>query len=510
MTTTKLPTSEKIADLLEKNFSMMVKGDPSLAGWHKAAKLLNAMDIDGAALQASIACGPGLMADPLKTMLLNAISNMAVANEITGSSIESMWATAADFGYHDLAYNAANEMYEKASSPDDYRLASRYYQIAIDKSQHKGVVASAITNNAAIIRDGNITGKKDWAGAVALYEKAAEMNLVNAMFNAGNVLLWMVEAGDRSQGDRAAAWFERTITFVASGEESLDIGGQRERDHAQKSASLRLALMHVDGYLSKPDLRKAGHLIAPYMSEPYAQWIKTTLDSRKLARSVLEPSPSAGENWASVLRLNGWILEASTPFDYGNFRDLKLSGTTLKFRVEGGDHSVNSSFLYLMVFDFFTHPEIDRNAVAMSIAMDQSEKMGFPIFYAGRKAFFIRHDGKMYSILHVAQATEDGFTPIWAGASTQDLIKTTRKPITERFAQAVDDPENILPRLVNALDEGISLDGSELPNAIWLGVDSVQCFPIHRADEPERMGIRITLSVKDLEAAFANNLKGRR
>lgn len=509
MTTAKLPTSERIAELLEKHFSMKADNDTSLTGWLKAARLLNSMDIEGAALQASLACSPGLMNDPFKTMLLNSISNLAVANKITGSSIESMWATAADFGYHDLAYNAANEIYEKARTPGDYKLASRYYQIAIEKSKHKGVVASAITNSAGIVRDGNITGKKDWAGAVALYEKAAAMNLVNAMFNAGNVLLWMVEAGDKSHGDRAAAWFEKIIAFVDSGAESIDLGGQPERDHARMSSAVRLAQMHLNSSLSNPDLNMAEQLIAPYMSEPYAQWVKKSLDGMRLSKSVASPSSSAGENWKSVLTLNGWVIEDSYPFDYGKLGALKLSGTMLEFRVEDSDQTAESLPLYLMVFDYFTHPEIDTNSAAMSIAMDQSEKMGCAVFYAGAKAFFIRYGEKMYNILHVAQPTKSGIAPIWAGATTLDVLQTLKKSLEARFAEAVDDPSNTIPRLVNALDEGFTLDGSGLPNAIWLGADNVLCFPIHRADEPVRQGISISHTTRDLEVALANNLKNR-
>ena len=496
---TKAPSSVSLAKKLEEMARLEALVDPSIAPWQEVAKLLSDFDIEGAALKASQACGPGLGDNFLQKMILDQISNIAVMNDVKGPGIESMWASAAEFGYHIMAYNAANEIYQNAKSVDDYKLASRYYNIAFEKVKNPKILASAITNYAAIIRDGNITGKKDFLGAIELYEKAADMGLVNAMFNAGNVLLWLVEAGQSVYAERAEKWFLRVINVVESGTESLDLGGDVDRNGALIRAHLRLASMHLHDQLEHASQETFDQIIAKYPGDDYAQWLVKSSHQKRLTHATLVPGANAGENWASVLQINGWTVNSSTPFDF------EESGVTLEIAC---DSDVDKTMI-MMVFDYFNHPELDPESVAAYTALEHSRAMNCPVFYAGTKAYFVNLEDQMYSVLQVAYKGKFGVVPIWAGATACEVFDLLRVPLPSRFISGREDPNNCIPRLINALDEGITLDGTGLPNAIWIGADDVLCFPIHRADEPDRHGLTITHSIQDLEHAFEENLKNR-
>lgn len=497
---TKAPSSVSLAKKLEEMARLEALVDPSIEPWLEAAKLLSGFDIEGAALKASQACGPGLSDNFLQKMILDQISDIAVMNGIKGPGIESMWASAAEFGYYIMAYNAANEIYQNAKSIDDYKLASRYYHIAFEKVKSPRILASAITNYAAIIRDGNITGKKDFLGAIELYEKAAEMGLVNAMFNAGNVLLWLVEAGQTTYAERAEKWFLRIIDVVESGTESVDLGGEEERRGTLRRAHLRLASMHLHDQLKHASRDAFDQIIAKYPGDDYAEWLVKSSHQKRLSHATLVPGANAGENWASVLQLNGWTVKSCKLFKLGN-----ITGHSLEISCD----SAIDGTMFMMVFDHFTHNEIDPDLDAFYIALEHSELNDIPVFFAGTKGFFISVQNEMYSVIHVANNGKEVLVPIWAGATSSEVFDLVFQPPESRFVSGREDPNNCIPRLINALDEGITLDGTGLPNAIWIGADDVLCFPIHRADEPDRHGLTITHSIQDLELAFKENLKNR-
>lgn len=490
--------------MLEELTELEAITQPHAKHWHQAVRLLNAMDIDGAALEASQACGPGLLEDHLADFVLDAISNQAVLNNICGPGIEAMWTRAAEFGRHDLAYNAGNRLMDSAQTPAQYKLAARYYQRAIQNTPNVSVRASAITNYAGIIRDGLITGHKDWLGAVALYEQAAELRLLTAMYNAGNVLLWLVEAGEHHYADRAAEWFRKVIEYVATGQPTVDIGGEALRGDMAMRANLRLASMLVFRFIKGADPEAAIDVVAPYLAiNDYAKWLVKKVYEARLSSSYVQPGHSAAENWAAILQLNGWMLKSSTPFDNGIIGGVQAKGHVLDFQQEEGES------LALVVIDAFTHPQFDALEVLQMLGSGLSTEMNCPIFMAGSKGFFIDVDGQNFSILHAVVADEFSLVPIWPGMTISDILQALADPESARFSDSRTDECNCIPILVNALDEGLHLDGKGIPCAIWLGSENELRFPILRAVEPQRQGLRISLSRNELQSALNQNLASR-
>ena len=490
--------------MLEELTELEASVNPQAQLWHQAVKLLNAMDIDLAALKAAQACGPGLLDDHLADFVLNAISDQAVVNNISGPGIEAMWTRAAEFGRHDLAYNAANKLMDSAQTPSQYKLAARYYQRAIQNTPNVSVKASAITNYACIIRDGLITGHKDWLGAVALYEQAAQLQLLTAMYNAGNVLLWLVEGGEHHYADRAAEWFKKVIEYVATGQPTVDIGGEDLRRDMAMRANLRLASMVVFRFIKGADPEAAIGVVAPYLAtNDYARWLVKKVYEYRLISSYVEPGHSAADNWAAILQLNGWLLKSSTPFDNGIIGGVEAKGHVLEFQQEEGES------LTLVVIDAFTHPQFDALEVLKMLGSGLSTEMNCPIFMAGSKGFFVDVDGQNFSILHAAVADEFSLVPIWPGMSISDVLHALGEPVNRRFSDSRTDECNCIPILVNALDEGLHLDGKGIPCAIWLGSENELRFPILRAVEPQRQGLKISLSRKELQSALNQNLASR-
>ncbi|MBD8089004.1 hypothetical protein IFT48_03345 [Pseudomonas fluorescens] len=483
MTTKKPNLSSQLSKAVENLAEARSSYDPSMVLWHEASQLINAMKIKEAALKAAQACGPDLLEDPMMGMILDDISNLAVTNDISGPEIESMWSTAAEFGRHDLAYNAANEILFRASSVEEYKLADRYFQMAIKGEGPVSLKASAITNATDIVREGYITGKKDWLGAIERYETAAAMGLLKAMFNAGNVLLWLVEAGDGSYGNRAAAWFKKVISIIESNGESIDIGGPSERVELLQAARTRLAQMHLDKAFDGASQAGFDLLAAHHPLDPHMQWLNKKNVYLSLVHSTLKPGKSAADNWESVLKQLGWQIKGRERINYGIVEGMQATGTRLLIEAA-------KTPLVLLVFDKFAHPDDNLSTLQRSIAMVEANQLQSPVFYVNSKGYFVQHEGHAFSVLQVAHRNKHDVTPIWPGATADLVLKALEGPLDGRFVPGHDDQANTIPRLVNALDENIKLSGKNLPNAIWLRVGEIFCLPIHRGEEPERIGIK--------------------
>lgn len=498
MTTSK--SSPSLSKALENLAEVRASVDPTLAPWHEAAKLLNQMKVTEAALKAAQGCGQNLMEDPMQGMILDEISNIAVTNGLSGAEIERMWVCAAEHGRQDLAYNAANEIMTRAKSVDEFKLAARYYKMAIQGSGPASLRASATANAAEILREGHITGKKDWLGAIALYEEAANMGLLQGMFNAGNVLLWLVEAGDKQYGDRAAAWFKKVIETVEGGISSVDIGGDQVREQVLRDARICLAQMHMDGKFKGSNPSEFDKLVSDYVNEPDVCAMINKYRYFSLVRATAKPGKDAAENWISVLKLLGWKVRTSILQDYGDFDGMRAIGT--KLLIDTGDREA----LVMIVFHSFAVPGEALERVYGAIALMEEKRLESPVFYASNKGFFVQYQENAYSILQVAHKQQMDITPIWPGATILDVYATLLGSLEERFIPAHADPSNSIPRLVNALDEGIQLTGENLPNAIWLRAGTMFCMPIHRPEEPERIGLKSN-SREYLKAALESNLR---
>jgi hypothetical protein len=501
MTTSTPPNSSSLSKSLEELAELRASIEPEMRLWHEASKLMNEMKISEAALKAAQACGPDLNDDPIQGMILDAISDLAVINNISGPEIESMWSTAAEYGRHDLAYNAANEIMFRAKSAAEYTLADRYFQMAINSSAPISLRACAITNSAEIVREGYISGEKNWLGAIELYEGAAKMGLIKAMFNAGNVLLWLVEAGDPRYGERAAAWLQKAIKTIEDGASSIDMGGPDERRQLLQTARMRLAQMHMEGSFKGAEQSQFEKLISHYPSDPYSIWMMKKSKYLRLNQATTKPGALPGDNWVSVLKLLGWKVRTNTVFDFGTYDGVHVIGTRIMISTGDGEGEV----IPMIVFNSFAIQGQRLDQLHGSIAIAESEKLGCPVFYASRKAFFVQYNEHDYSILQYANKKKIDITPIWPGSTILEVYGLLHLNVNDRFSPARDDSTNSIPRVINALDEGIQLKGDHLPNAIWLRVGEGFCMPIHRPEEPELIGLESNTRA-ELMAALESNV----
>lgn len=173
-------------------------------------------------------------------------SKAALANRFT-AAVGRLLREATDRGFHEFAYNAANKLMGSARKVSDYEVAARYYQIAMAFGEEPRTQAAAHVNYCPIVRDGLITGEKDWPGAVEIYENAARMGLIKGMANAGNVCLWLTGAGREAEyGDRAARWFATAIDHFEERRPRVDMESDAELEEVITNCRLNLAGMDID------------------------------------------------------------------------------------------------------------------------------------------------------------------------------------------------------------------------------------------------------------------------
>lgn len=469
--------------------------------WYQVVALLKERKIDDAALLASKSFGLNFMNDPIKQVIVDGISSLAAVNGLEGHGIDCLWSAALGVGYLDMAYNAANQIIWKRGevTPYEYQLASRYFKLAIENSSSDSIKYSAMTNYAEIVREGLATGKKDWLGAIALYEEAGRNGLVNAMFNAANVLLWLVEDGDRSYALRAQYWFETLIDHVESGRPFLDIGGQDEVKTRLKNAKIRLAFMHIDGLSETHDLEASDKLLSAYSDDECVKSLFRRRRSKFLIDKCMAAPGSVTKSWEFVLSAMDWKYSAE-PFDFELPPGIKATGSLLHVDLQ------DDSKMSVLSFDYFTHKDFDPSESYRFIAEKISKKYDKPVFIVGTKAFFLRYNKSMFDVIHVVVDGRLEYAPIWPGASSDQVFNSLDVAWDKRFIAGREDPANTIPRIVNALDEGIPLEGGCLPNAIWVEAGEMLGMPIHRPDEPSRIGLYVSQSPEELEIALQANV----
>lgn len=495
--------SRQLDKQLEQLLGQLAQRDPKATPWHEALVKLIAYDVNGAAAIATKTFGNGLD-HKLVDAIVSAISRVAVLNGIQGPAIEAMTIAAADAGVQDMAYNAGNYISDRAKKPADFKLAEKYYLKAYDDSSTASVRASAISNCAAIIREGEITGTQDWPAAVALYEKAAALDLLAGAFNAGNVSMWLVNTGHKDYAERAVKWFETVIDHVEQGKESVDLGGEEERLQLRRSASLALAELHARDLVPGASYQACKSLVAPYLeTEPHARWCLSLATRTVMGKAKLKPSPTAGGNWKSVLEMMQWKVVSSTPFDYGDARGVSTKGDLLVVE------ACHGNAMTLVVMDTFVHPGIEAFSVMVDLACAHFEKLGWPCYIVGSKAFITEVNGYPYSILFRMAGDQFSTVPIWPGATCDDVLALGDMPEANRFAEEAIDADNTIPRFVNALDEGLELNGDGCPLAIWLRAGQNLRLPILSSKEPRRVGLIMTHTEAELEAHFEELRKMR-
>lgn len=485
--------SRKGDEQLEELLSQLARRDPAAKAWHEALIKLNAFEVESAAELASTSIGNGLD-NGLVEYALSSINAVAVLNGVRGPGIEAMTIRAADSGFTELAFNAGNYLIVRATEPDDFRQAEHYYQLAAEHSKDDATRAAAMVNRAAILRDGSVSGQPDLPAALALYEQAAGLGLMAAMFNAGNVSLWLVDQGHMQYADGAVKWFEKSIAIVEAGLPSVDQISDAVRMNLYTSSRLRLAEMHARDMLPGASFNTCRTLLEPYLGkDPHAQWTLNIAHETQMCKAVVQPASRAGGNWKSVLELMGWNVLSITPFDHGIVRGVAAKGDLLV--IEAGPGST----MTLIVMDCFVHPQHESFAVMVDLAYGHLDELGHPCFITGTKGYFASVTDRNFSLLFHIVSADFTSVPIWPGASCSDVLTLSAQPEAERFIDAAADARNCIPILVNALDEGRTLAGDGLPAALWLGCGPSLRLPILSGMEPGRIGLQVSQSVKELE-----------
>ena len=352
---------------------------------------------------------------------------------------------AADLHYEDAAYNAANALLHDSGSPGDIVLAEQYYLQAIDDTEDPSKKSAALVNYCEIVRDGRITGTPDYPGAIALYEQAAELGLVTAMFNVGNVAMWMRNQGDESYAGKGIYWLTRLQEHFAQGKPFLEMDKPNVSQAFLDSALDMLVKFHVltDCPEADVDVGYALLLAQPITHEcaKGRQWVLEQALIKRLRKSGMPLSNMPGRNWAHVLRQLGW--ECSTSDNHPEMR-------AECFKVESKRHGD----LYFVVMNGLFDPEHPSEQVLQTIKHMHGQGM-HQFFIAPSYALFRQHEDRIYTPVMVAshKALGIGFIGLEGGP---DLVFESRQQPIHHLEHLSTD-SCVISIAINRLNEGGNL-----------------------------------------------------
>jgi len=294
---------------------------------------------------------------------------------------------AADFHYEDAAYNAANALLHDSGSPEDIVMAEQYYLQAIEDAQDPSKKSAAIVNYCEIVRDGRITGKPDYPGAIALYEQAAELGLVTAMYNVGNVAMWMRNQGDESYAGKGIYWLTRLQEHFAQGKPFLEMDEPNVGKAFLDSALDMLIKFHVLTDCPEADV-DVGHKLLLDQSvsletEKARQWLLEQGLIKRLRRSDKPAQNSPGLNWHHVLTQIGW-----TCCEHSHAEEISAE----LFTVETDEHV---DYLFLVMSGLFD-PE-NPSSYIMGLVKHLRAAGVRRFFIAPSHALFRHHHGRNYT-----------------------------------------------------------------------------------------------------------------
>lgn len=447
-------------------------------------------DVDRAAKCATSALSATLDREMVNAMV-SLVNNLAYAEDQYPASLKTLLCKAADAGFHEYAYNAANQVMEGAKGVKGYKEAERYFKLAMSFDEKPELQAAAHVNYCPIVRDGMITGSPDWVAAVEIYEVAARMGLVKAMFNAGNVSSWLANKGDRAYGARAAYWCKYALDYRASGKPRLDMETLEELEEVFDQAALLLSACHIDNKFDGADVEEG------------IRWARKLTDQgdpagrdnlavgylRRLMGLTAKPQNSPGPNWRSVLSRLDWRFK-------GDF----VSHSIPVSAVGAGQSTVAVDELLVELGTdktiplFVTHdpclPQrkgFERLAdIAATLAAGHPE--GF--FLQTRKALFFESKGRAYTPIYVfhqgrlhRQALSMVSSPVLLLQCADDGVDF----LDERFGNW----NCAIPIVVNTLDEGfVVADNADLGQP-WVGVGGPWRMPF--LDEGKLLDLGIVL-----------------
>lgn len=447
-------------------------------------------DVDRAA-KCVISALSGAMDPEMANAAVGLVNNLAHSENQYPPSVKTLLCKATDSGLHKYAYNAANQIMKGAKSVKAYREAERYFKLAMAFEEMPDLQAAAHVNYCEIVRDGLISGTPDWPAAVEIYETAARMGLVKAMFNAGNVSSWLADKGDRAYGARAAYWFKYALDYRDAGKPRLDMETLEELGDVFEQCMLALSACHIDAKFDEAELEEG------------IRWAKALADRgnfdarrnlavgyrHRLAALSAKPQRSPGANWRSTLSQMDWKFEGdvtchpvSIPAGSGRQKRTKVD----RLSVAVGSSSVTPLFV--------THDPCLPLHGGIELLCDIAEVLashhpeGF--FLLARKALFMESDQAIFTPIWVCH--EGKFSPqaLWIGASPQLLLQNAAAEVDfldGRFGNW----GCMLPIAANLLDEGFVVSDDPGRRVPWVGVGGSWRMPF--VDESQLLNLGIVL-----------------
>jgi tetratricopeptide (TPR) repeat protein len=256
---------------------------------------------------------PELIDQIIYDVVIGTLANLASLRTKALPEITEMLCSAADAGYYQSAYNAANGLWEAAKTREDYKRAEHYFKIAINTIQDKSLKAASLVNYAELVRDGLITGKQDYPGAIAIYEQAADLGLVTGMFNAASVAMWEVSIGKKDLIEKAAYWFNRGIEMVDAKKSLPPMDHPETIKRAYAEALVQLADFHISEKIRGADVEfglKLAQKIESANPDETAMknWLLEVGLSKRITGLSHPAVMSASHSWHYLLENLGWKL----------------------------------------------------------------------------------------------------------------------------------------------------------------------------------------------------------
>jgi hypothetical protein len=423
--------------------------------------------------------------------MVSLVNNLAYTENSYPPSLGTMLCKATDCGFQEYAYNAANQLMDTAKSVKGYKEAERYFKIAMAFDEKPRVQAAAHVNYCPIVRDGMISGKPDWPAAIAIYEKAAKMGLVKAMFNAGNVCNWLSDKGDRVYGARAAYWFRYALDFRTAQKPNLDMESPSELEEVFEQCMLSLSALNIDAKFDGADLEEGiqwaralankGNLHARHnLGVGYMQ---------RLAAMTTRPQSSPGANWRSVLSKMDWHFTEDVRTH--TLPALTAQGKRGHTQVDGLSVALSNGKVMPL---FVTHepclPGLGGIELICGIAEALVSQNPDGFFLVSRKGMFMEQDGRSYTPIYVWQDETFSQQALWMGSSPDVVLQHAKEGVDfldERFSTWT----CMIPIAVNALDEGFVVAKDTTFGQSWVGVGGPWRMPFVDKTQLSKLGLVI-------------------
>jgi hypothetical protein len=330
-------------------------------------------------------------------------------------------------GLASCPFNIAMTLAHKANSPDEFKLAERYFLIAIDSNTNPEKKAGALVNYGALILDGSITGERNLSGAFDVFEKAALLGSILGMFNAAAVCSLIDSTILSTWKEREAFWWGRLIEHIEAGGVLWD-SESNDLNHISKilnESRLRLAIIHIDDEIESADIMTGVSLLS--RTEPVE-------NDRELFRLYYETSffyylaglekpeiNSGGNNWKHILNAIGWRAgEIETN-----------NGLTECFWVSSAK-TKDRKVLFVVIDGIY-----DADNIALTSELQRYLDEHAEIIVASKEGLYKQIDDSVFTPLHFVTKGGSKILSIFHGMQLHQLLQNAADNVEfldERFA----------------------------------------------------------------------------